>query len=255
MRVWLVLSILLTATAAFAQAPLVIDDASTTLQGKFHFEIFNQFATLPDSVLPADKQNTLVFTTNYGLLPNVELGADFPLITITSITNRTGIGDFDFTVKYVPINAVYPQKKTGIGFTASVEFPTGDSKKSFGSGVTDYDTNVLVEQHVTENAVLRFNAGIQFAGNTLTGLIGVRDRGEVISGGASATYQCSPKLAIAGEFSGYQGRSRSAGDREIRVQGGFTYSFNPHLGIAAAIQHGNYATPPMQIQTGLIIDP
>ncbi|PWT88149.1 MAG: hypothetical protein C5B54_11080 [Acidobacteria bacterium] len=240
---------------AYSQAPLVVDNPSTTPPGKFHFEWFDQFAELPNSAEPANNQNTFVFTTNYGLLPNLELGMDFPLITISGQQNRTGVGDFDFTVKYILLPSTYPKKRTAFGMTASVEFPTGNSKENFGSGVTDFDMNMMLQIYCLQKLVLILNGGIQFTGNTLTGLVGTPDRGEVLSGGTSLTYQLSPRIAIAGELTGYQGRSHVFEDRELREQAALTYTFTPHFAVAVAIQHGTYATPPVQVQSGLIIDP
>src|SRR5689334_17924602 len=63
-----------------AQLPFYTDDADTTPQGKFHVELSTEFDWLQRSSLPGIRQNTSVFTLDYGLTNRIELGIDSPLI-------------------------------------------------------------------------------------------------------------------------------------------------------------------------------
>lgn len=103
--VLLLLTILLLAAAdARAQIPFYTDDADTTGRGKLHFEFFNEHDLLQESAYPARRQNTDNFTVNYGLTDRVEIGVNFPLLTIVNArvveANAFGVGDTQFGVKY-----------------------------------------------------------------------------------------------------------------------------------------------------------
>jgi len=66
-------------TTARSQIPFYTDDADTTAKGKFHLEIYNEHDVLQKSSYPAKRQNTLVFTVNYGLTNKLEFGVNPPL--------------------------------------------------------------------------------------------------------------------------------------------------------------------------------
>ena len=59
--------IFIVVTDAHAQLPFYTDDTDTTPKGKFHIEVYNEHDLLQSSAYPAKRQNTLVFTLNYGI--------------------------------------------------------------------------------------------------------------------------------------------------------------------------------------------
>ena len=60
------------APAVHAQIPFYTDDADTTAKGKFHLEIYNEHDVLQKTSYPTKRQNTLVFTLDYGLTNKLE---------------------------------------------------------------------------------------------------------------------------------------------------------------------------------------
>jgi hypothetical protein len=69
-------------TSAHAQLPFYTDDADTTAKGKFHIELSNEHDWLQKSTFPGKRQNTTVFTVNFGLTDRIELGVNAPFIKI-----------------------------------------------------------------------------------------------------------------------------------------------------------------------------
>jgi hypothetical protein len=233
---------------------MITDDAAVAGQRILHLELFGQYARLPASLRPATAQGGLVLTLGYGAARNLELGFDFPLIAIAR-TGRTavGTGDLNLTGKLL-LRAPSDSTAWRFGVAAAVELPTGKSSSGFGSGVVDVNLNLIAENRPLAAATVRFNAGIQFAGNTLTGLIGIRDRGVVLSGGGSVAWSLLPSLAVAAELSGYQGRSRIEQDHELRAQGAVTLALGPSSAVAISLQHGWYASPGWTLQLGTALD-
>src|ERR1041384_2223755 len=72
----------LSAISVHAQLPFYTDDADTTPKGKFHLEISNELDWLQQSSLPGTRQNTSVFSLNYGLTDRIELGVNAPYLGI-----------------------------------------------------------------------------------------------------------------------------------------------------------------------------
>jgi hypothetical protein len=148
-------------------------------------EISNQHSWLQRSALPATAQNTTVFQLNYGLTKNFEIGMDGPLIFLYQ-QQTPGKGDFNVTFKL----RLRPEETSshipGITLSCAIETPTGSVQKQLGSGIADYGCNTVV-QKLIGLWTLRVNNGAVFSGNTLTGLVGLRAKGFVYTGGGSVT--------------------------------------------------------------------
>src|ERR1700748_3859076 len=86
---------------ALAQQPFFNDDADVADYHKWHFETNNEYDALPFSSRPSVHQDTQTIKFSFGALHNVEIGMDFPLITIINLKESglgspLGLGDTDF---------------------------------------------------------------------------------------------------------------------------------------------------------------
>ncbi len=191
----------------------------------------------------------------YGIASRLELGFDIPWLDIRSTGgDAVGLGDLDFTAK-LRLRDDGGGRRAAWAVTAAVELPTGDERRGLGSGVRDEDVGVIVQRAVSPTTSLQGNVGLQFAGNTLTGAVGTRDRAHVLSAGGSLVHTLSERWQVEGELTGYEGRTSDAADRELRAQLGANLTLSPRLTLALALQRGWFATPPWSLQLGLILDP
>src|SRR6185503_9979481 len=150
----------------------------TTPKGKLILEIYNEQGVLPRSAYPTKRQNTLVFTVDYGITDRLELGVNAPLITlinsqVVSPRNISGIGDTQFGLKYNLLTEKEGSKRPALSAVLYVEAPTGDSRKQLGSGLTDYWLYGVFQKSLATKIKGRLNGGILFSGNNSTGLIGI----------------------------------------------------------------------------------
>ncbi len=243
------------AAGALAQAPFTTDDAGVTARRGWHFELFDQAADLPPADAPATAQNTLVLNVGFGLAPGFELGCDVPWITIAGADagggDVRGVGDLNLYLKWR-----FYEGSGGLPSWAAVgavESPTGDEARGLGSGVSDETLNLVAEWLDLAGADLRANLGVVFAGNSKTGEVGLESDGRIWTAGLSLTRE-GRRLALGGELTGARGELDSAAARELRLQLGGRWTMGERLGLAAAVQRGWYATPPWQLQLGLIVD-
>jgi len=157
-----------------AQQPFTVDDADVTEFKKFQLQISHEFDILPRGAHPSLRQNTTVFVLNYGLLRDVEIGVDYPLIVISNAAGTTartikGFGDLNFHVKYNFLKEREGKRRPALTVSFAMEVPTGDTAKGLGSGLFDYSVNGVLQKSLTTKTTLRANGGIVFAGNTSTG--------------------------------------------------------------------------------------
>jgi hypothetical protein len=251
--------LILTSPAANAQQPFYTDDADVTDKKKFHLQISNEYDILQRASYPSLRQNTSVFELDYGLLSNVEVGIDGPLIAISNsriITPATpfGPGDLDFHVKYNFLKEREGSRLPALAATFNVELPTGNQREQLGSGLADYFLNGILQKSLTKKTKLRLNGGILFAGNNTTGEIGIKSRGTVFVGGGSLVKQFTPKLDLGVELTGAVGGNLQLQKGQLQFLVGGNYQVTKKVSFDFGIVGGKFNSPRAGVQLGVSID-
>lgn len=261
LRASLFFSILLWPICASAQLPFYTDDADTTPKGKFHLEIYNEHDVLQKASYPAKRQNTLVFTLNYGLTNRLEFGVNAPLITVSNSRivepkTITGQGDTQFGLKYKLREEREGSRLPAFSAVLYIEVPTGSTEKQLGSGLTDFWLYGIAQKSLTNKTKARFNVGVIFSGNSSTGLIGVRaDRGRVFTGNSSLVRDFSDKLKLGVEVFGALADNFKLNRGQLSAQIGGSYVVNEKLMLTVGILGGRFsASPRAGLHLGMAYD-
>lgn len=245
---------------ASAQQPFVTDDADVTPKRKFHFEFSNEFDWLNRSAFPSLKQNTADFEIDYGLFDRVEIGFEAPFLTIANTRGTiprvpSGIGDTNISLKYNFVTEHESSRMPALAASFNVELPTGDESRLLGSGLSDVYMNGIVQKSLTENSKLRLNGGILFSGNETTGVLGVKARGTVFTGGASFVRQTTSRLDLGVELVGAFARSSGLGKSQLQVMAGGNYAVKKNMTFDFGLAAGKHAASPrVGVQVGVSID-
>ncbi len=255
----LALLILIPLTAQ-AQQPFITDNADVTPKTHFHFEFGNEFDLLQRSSFPGLKQNTADFKLNYGLVEGLEIGIESPFLTIfnaagTSPHTPSGIGDTNLSVKCNFHKEREESRIPAMAIAFNLELPTGDTSRQLGSGLVDFYVNGIVQKSVSKKTKLRFNGGVLFAGNTTTGVIGIKTRGTVFTEGASLVKQFTPKLDLGVELTGALTTKFQLGKGQLQTLLGGNYQFKNNMSFDFGIVGGKYAASPRAgVQLGISVD-
>ena len=193
----------------------------------------------------------------YGLLRNVEIGFDNQLLSISNAPNPTlprlafGYGDLDLSLKWNFLKEHAGLRHPALAASFNVELPTGDSRQQLGSGLTDYYLNLIAQKSLTEKTKLRLNGGFVFAGNTLTGAIGVQARGTVFTGGASVVHDFSTRLRLGAELTGALSSNFDLGRGQLQTQFGGNYELRKDFTFDFGLIVGRFeASPRAGLQAG-----
>ena len=254
------LLLVLGAATTKAQQPFVTDDADTTPKRHFHFEFSNEFDLLQRSSFPSRKQNTADFELDYGLFDRIEIGIESPLLTIfnaagTIPKSTAGIGDTNLSLKYNFLREREKSRRPAMAVAFNLELPTGDTKRQLGSGLADFYMNCILQKSLNKKTKLRLNGGILFSGNTTTGVIGIKTRGTVFTGGASLVKQFTPKLDLGVEVTGALTKNLQLGKGQLQTLVGGNYQFRKNISFDFGIVGGKYAASPRAgVQLGISID-
>lgn len=248
--------LVLRAAETRAQLPFYTDDADTTEAGKFHFEFYDEHDILQRALYPARMQNTANFTLNYGLTKRIELDVNAPLLTIynaqtSPLGNPFGIGDTQFGVKYRFYDEHEDSARPAMAVVFYLEAPTGSTAKQLGSGTTDYWLYGVAQKSFTGKTKGRINAGILFAGNTSTGLIGIRTtRGQVFTANGSLTKDINSKLRLGVELFGAVTSNFQLSKGQLEAQVGGNYALSQRCSLAFGLLGGRFAASP---RAGLLL--
>lgn len=263
-RLRLVSSLLLVCLAAAyasAQQPFFTDDADVTERKRFHFEFSNQFNVLQRDAFPNLKQNTASFELAYGLLKDVEVSIEAPLLTLFNARNAglprtvSGLGDTNFSVKYNFLPEREGSRRPAFTVSGSMEIPTGSTGRQLGSGVADFSLNGIMQKSVTARTKYRLNGGIIFSGNTATGAVGIKTRGTVFTGGTSVVREFAPGLQLGAELNGALTRNSALGKAQLQGQIGGNYALGEKLTLDFGLIAGRYsASPRLGAQLGISLD-
>ena len=246
----LLILILSCSSGVSAQLPFYTDDADTTEKGKFHLEIYNEHDILQRAAYPAKRQNTLVFTLNYGVTEKLEVGVNAPVITISNsriADSRTisGEGDTQFGVKYKLLEEREGSKLPALSAVFYVEAPTGSVKKELGSGLVDYYLYGIIQKSLTKKTKGRVNGGVIFSGNASTGLIGVQGvRGQVYTGNASLVREFTDRLKLGIEVFGAMSSSGHLDRGQLTTQLGGDYALTKKLTLTFGLLAGRFSASP-----------
>jgi hypothetical protein len=259
-RLWLAPAVFLMAAAARAQQPFLTDDAAVTPKGDWHFEYFNQSALLAKSVAPDLRQNTNNFVVQYGLAQGLEVNLDFPIIYIQRETGSVlpsafGLGDVDFAAKYQLVSENPDGARPAFTVDLAVEVPTGDASTQLGSGYTDVVFNSILQKTVVPGTVVHLNIGYQFSGNTLTGAIGIRTPGRILTGGLSVVREFSPTLLLGLDLNGAEIRTSQSRDRQIQLTAGGSLTIRKDATFDFALLTGRSDSPRFGILLGMSYSP
>ena len=243
-----------------AQQPFVTDDADVTPKREFHLEFSNEFDWLQDDSFPNLRQNTADFELAYGLLENVEIAIESPLITIyndrsAGVRSVSGIGDTNVSLKYNFLHERENSRRPALAIGLNLELPTGDKNRQLGSGLADFYMNGILQKSLTGKTKLRANGGILFSGNETTGAVGIRTRGTVFTAGGSLVRQFSPKVQLGVELTGARATDRQLGKGQLQTMVGGNYQFHPKVSFDVGFVAGKYAASPrLGIQLGVSVD-
>jgi hypothetical protein len=230
-----------------------------TEKGKWHFEFFDEFDGLQRPQFPNLRQNTTSYKLNYGLPHNLELDVDAPYLSIFRAFGGAavnGAGDTNVGVKWNFHKAAAGSRAPGLGASLYVEFPTGDSQRQLGSGLTDYWVNLMAQWAAGGKTRITGNAGYLFAGNTSVGVLGITTtRGHVITGGLSVQHDFNARLTLGGELYGGYSNNGGLGREQLQAMLGGHYALRQGLSVAFGLLGGKYiASPRIGGQVGFSVD-
>jgi hypothetical protein len=246
---------------ASAQQPFNTDDADVTAFHKIHMEMANEYDVLQKSSFPSLRQNTANLKFAYGIFKGVEVGLDEQLISIHNAPDPIlprrvfGYGDVDFSIKYNFLPEKEHSFMPAMTISAAFEFPTGDETRQLGSGLADYAFNLITQKSLTQKVKLRLNSGFVLAGNSQTGVVGIRTRGTVYTGAASLVRTFTSKLRLGVEVTGELTANFDLGRGQLQTQVGGNYQLRKNLSLDFGIITGYYAASPrIAPQIGISVD-
>ena len=253
--------VLLSSTSIHAQLPFYTDDADTTPKRKFHLELSNEFDWLQRSSFPGTRQNTTVFTLNYGLTDRIELGVNAPFLKLYNdrsslLGDPSGIGDTQFGVKVRLLKERDGSKLPAASAVFYIEAPTGPTAKQLGSGVADYWLYGVLQKSLTKKTTGRLNGGIVFTGNDSTGLVGIRTvRGQVFTANGSLERHCTERLRLGAELFGAVTNNFHLSRGQLMAQIGGGYALKENLELTFGVLGGRFAASPRAgVQVGFAYD-
>ncbi len=242
---------------AAAQQPFVVDDAEVTPPRTWHLEMATQVDGLRDSARPTRWQNTFDAELIVGVALRLELGVALPLLSLIGRDagrwhETSGLGDASVAAKWRLTRD--PDARHAFAASAAIEIPSGDRDRNLGSGLVDYGLTLGSQHRLDDRWTLRVNGGAVLAGNTQSGVVGIRQRGTVLNGGASLSAQ-RDRLRLGAELSLAWSQRALVGSSFAAAQIGGNLAVAPSCTLDFAVGTGWFETSPRwSLQVGVSLD-
>ena len=224
-------------TNAHAQQPFNSNDAPTIEKGNWQFQFLNSYDSLNESVAPLKKQNWANFALGYGVTRSVEVGIAVPYLAIGGNAWNYGVGDIELNAKIQVVPIDPERSRPAVSIATKVEFPTGDSEKSLGSGYVDWDNTLIVEVAFL-GWTHRWNAGVTLFGNTSTGIEGILVKTTIATYGYSVSRQLTKHLRWGSELTGSTATHVSFANDEMELLTGGNYQLCKSVSLDFAYSYG-----------------
>ena len=245
------------ARTAAAQQPFVVDDAEVTAVGTVHIEVSDQVDRLRESARPTRWQNVAEVAVNTSV-GWVELSATMPFISL--VADRTassrvvsGIGDITVSAKTRFTRRPGARHAFAGGMTLGI--PSGERSRNLGSGLVDYGLSAISQHRLDGRWTLRLNAGAVLAGNTTTGLVGIKQRGAVLAGGSSLIAQVGARLQVGVEYAIFWSQKATLAGSLATAQIGGNLLLRDGCTLDFGVGTGWFdSSPRTSLQLGLSID-
>jgi hypothetical protein len=220
-----------------AQQPFNTNDAPTIDKGNWQFQFLNSYDWLNKSVAPLSKQNWANVSLGYGVTRRMEVGVVIPHLAIRETAWNAGIGDTELLAKVQIIPVEPERRRPAVSIATRVEFPTGDSEKSLGSGYVDWDSTLIVES-TFRGWTHRWNVGVTLFGNTSTGIEGILVKTTIATYSYSISRQVTKRLRWGSELTGADGTHVPFEKSEMELLTGGNYQISKSVSLDFAYSYG-----------------
>lgn len=246
----MLLFVLLSLAVGRSQTPFTTDDADVTDVGRTHFELVNEFATLPRSEYPSRARDTLLAQFAFGIHKNIEIGLDVPLVALFNAggvfpRRASGLSDVRAHVKVKIKDENEHSRLPAFAVAFYSIFPTGRISRSLGGGVTDHLVYGILQKSLTTGTKFRANAGVLFAGRMITGVQQTAPAtGKLFTGGISFIRRFTNRLELGVEIVGVQ-RSRLYLNRgQLQTTVGGNYGLKKDVALTFGAVIGRFPSSP-----------
>jgi hypothetical protein len=196
---------------------------------------------------------------NYGLPHKLELDVDAPYLSIyraVGSPDSRGVGDTNLGVKW-NFHEISPDSRVpALSVSFYTELPTGNRRQELGSGLTDYWLNFIAQKPLPHKTRVTANAGLLFAGNTSTGVVGIQTRhGRVFVGGLSVLHEVNGRLTLGGEIYGGVSDNSGLARSQLQTMLGGQYTIRRGMVLGFGVIGGKYVgSPRIGGQFGMALD-
>ncbi len=233
--VFLILGLLLS-SPSFGARPLVTDDSGTAGKGNLAAEFGVEAFSWKDRVDGVRVKETgteasAVFT--YGVSETVDVVAGFPYgwgkgkEDGTTVFDENGISDISLEMKW----RFFEKNNFGLALKPGLTFPTGDYKKSFGSGHVTYGLTFIASREL-EPFAFHLNAGYARNENKLD------ERKDLWSASIAATYEPVKNLNLVGNLGFERNADPATRTAPAFALVGLNYAINEYITLDAGYKFG-----------------
>jgi len=246
---------IMAAGTAFADHPLITDDAGTQGTGKFQIEVNGEYAsnkTTEGGVTTKETAGEVGFIFSYGITDATDLVLGLPYQRFqvkeddVTLGREDGLSDVSFEVKH----RFYEKDGLSLGVKPAVTLPTGDEEKGLGAGKPSYGVTFISTKEM-EPFTLHLNAGYSHNEYKLDADANRKGLWHV---SLASEYGATENLKLVANIGAERNADKASDTHPAFVLGGMIYSLTESFNINGGVKAGlNDAEADVTFQAGMAV--
>jgi len=238
---WMLLTMFIYSTTAFAAHPLITDDTGTQGKGKFQVEVnseFNYDKEKEGGVTTKETGGEIATIFSYGILENIDivLGMPFQWFRVREDSElnsqESGISDLALEVKW----RFYEKDGLSFALKPGITFPTGNEKKGLGSGRPSYGLTFITTKELGSWA-LHLNLGYRRNEYKLRE-DQESNRKDIWHISLASELEVVKNLKLVGDIGMERNSKKTSNTHPAFILGGVIYSISENLDIDFGVKAG-----------------
>jgi len=224
---------------AFADHPLVTDEAETLGKGGFEVELNTEFASNEedDGVTVEEKEYELEAEFAYGITDDIEVYVEIPYLWVkekssTGTERENGMGDIETGLRWL----FFEGDEVSLALKPFAVLPAGDEEKGLGNGRTSYGISFMASKEL-DSVALHMNIGYT-RNEYKIDQVDDESRNNIFSASLAVGWRAADALRVVGNIGMETNQEKDADDHPAFVIAGAIYELTDNIAVDAGLKIG-----------------
>ncbi|UCG79316.1 MAG: transporter [Nitrospirota bacterium] len=225
---------------AFADHPLVTDEAETLEKGAYEFELNSEYAYNEEDeggITIKETEIEIEAEFAYGIIENLEGFIEVPYATVKEEStlgdeSESGLADIELGVRWKFLE----NEQISLAIKPFFILPTGDEEKGLGTGELSYGATLIATKEIGE-LELHANLGLTHY-EYKDDLVADESRSDIFHISLAVASEISEQLTVVGNIGMDTNQDKNSDEHPVFLLGGVSYKLTENVNLSGGLKIG-----------------